>query len=99
MPLDRDIVVGRQRAVTGHGIFESTRIWDEALLENLREQEWFNSEDFGKGLAVAKVRYPQPQQTVPLHARASHVRRAAKSCGQASLTTRREVRFVHRRLA
>jgi hypothetical protein len=71
VPLDRDLLVGRQRAVTRHGIFESMRIWDEALPENLRTQEWFNSEDLGKRLAVAKLRYGQPQQTAPLHARQS----------------------------
>lgn len=79
MPLHRDIFwVGRQWAVTGYGIqavnqrrhgdfdIEAARIWDEVLLENLRAQEWFNSEDFGKGLAVARARYPQRQQAAPL---------------------------------
>ena len=79
MPLHRDIFwVGRQWAVTGYGIqavnqkrhgdfdIEAARIWDEALLENLRAQKWFNSEDFGKGLAVARARYPQPQLAAPL---------------------------------
>jgi hypothetical protein len=78
MPLHRDIFwVGRQWAVTGYGIqavnqkrhgdfdIEASRIWDEASLESLRAQEWFNSEDFGKGLTVAKARYPQRQQAAP----------------------------------
>jgi hypothetical protein len=78
MPLHRDIFwVGRQWAVTGYGIqavnqkrhgdfeIEASRIWDEALLESLRAQEWFNSEDFGKGLIVARARYPQRQQAAP----------------------------------
>ena len=79
MPLHRDIFwVGWQWAVTGYGIqavnrkrhgdfdIEASRIWDEALLENLHAQVWFNSEDFSKGLAVARARYPQPQQSAPL---------------------------------
>ncbi len=79
MPLHRDIFwVGRQWAVTGYGIqavnqkrhgdfdIEASRIWDEVLLENLRAQEWFNAEDFNKGLTAARARYPQQQQTAPL---------------------------------
>lgn len=73
MPLHRDIFwVGRQWAVTGYGMqavnqkrhgdfdIEASRIWDEGVLEILRAQEWFNAEDFSKGLAVARARYPQP---------------------------------------
>ena len=73
MALHRDIFwVGRQWAVTGfgmqavnrrlHGDFdiESSRIWDDGLLESLRAQAWFNPEDFGKGLLVARSRYPAP---------------------------------------
>lgn len=72
MPLHRDIFwVGRQWAVTGYGIqavnqkrhgdfdIEASRIWDQPLLENLHAQAWFNAEDFSKGLAVARARYPQ----------------------------------------
>jgi hypothetical protein len=79
MPLHRDIFwVGRQWAVTGygmqavnqkrHGDFDiaASRIWDEAVLESLRAQEWFNAEDFGKGLAVARARYPQQPNQVEL---------------------------------
>lgn len=79
MPLHRDIFwVGRQWAVTGYGIqavnqkrhgdfdIEASRIWDEVLLENLRAQEWFNAEDFNKGLTAARARYPRLQQTAPL---------------------------------
>jgi hypothetical protein len=77
MPLHRDIFwVGRQWAVTGYGIqavnqkrhgdfdIEASRIWDQPLLENLHAQAWFNAEDFSKGLAVARARYPQ--QDAPL---------------------------------
>jgi hypothetical protein len=79
MPLHRDIFwIGRQWAVTGfgiqavnqkrHGDFDvaASRIWDEALLESLRAQEWFNSDDFGKGLTVARARYPQQQVVLSL---------------------------------
>jgi hypothetical protein len=30
------------------------------LLESLRAEPWFNNEDFSKGLAVARERYPEP---------------------------------------
>jgi hypothetical protein len=30
------------------------------LLESLRAEPWFNSEDFSKGLAVARERCPEP---------------------------------------
>lgn len=79
MPLHRDIFwVGRQWTVTGYGIqavnrnrhgdfdIEASRIWDEALLESLHEQAWFNPEDFSKALVVARARHPQPQQAAPL---------------------------------
>jgi hypothetical protein len=79
MPLHRDIFwVGRQWAVTGYGIqavnqkrhgdfdIEASRIWDQALLENLHAQAWFNAEDFSKGLAVARARFPEQQRAAPL---------------------------------
>ena len=75
MALHRDIYwVGRQWAVTGHGMqacdqkqkgqfdIEIARLWDEGLAEGLRQQKWFNAEDFDKGLAIARARYPaQPR--------------------------------------
>jgi hypothetical protein len=73
MPLHRDIYwVGRQWAVTGYGMqavnqkrhggfdIEASRIWDDAVLESLRAEAWFNPEDFNKGLSVARARYPEP---------------------------------------
>lgn len=80
MPLHRDIFwVGRQWAVTGYGLqavnqkrhgdfdIEASRIWDETLLESLRAQDWFNADDFSKGLAVARQRYPErPRKPEPL---------------------------------
>jgi hypothetical protein len=62
MALHRDIFwIGRQWAVTGHGIqavarrngafdVDVSRIWDAAALEALCEQPWFNAADFEKAL-------------------------------------------------
>jgi len=73
MALHRDIHwIGRQWAVTGYGMqaidqkhggafdIEIARLWEDGLLENLREQKWFNADDFAKGLAIARKRYPEP---------------------------------------
>ena len=73
MALHRDIHwIGRQWAVTGYGMqaidqrhggqfdIEIERLWDEGLLEGLSGQKWFNPEDFAKGLAIARKRYPEP---------------------------------------
>ena len=77
MALHRDIHwIGRQWAVTGYGMqaidrrvagqfdVEINRLWDDGLLESLREQKWFNAEDFSKGLAIARARFPAPPQQV-----------------------------------
>jgi hypothetical protein len=74
MALHRDIYwIGRQWAVTGHGMqlidqrlegafdIEVARLWDDDLIENLRAKAWLKAEDFDKGLAVARTRHPQPQ--------------------------------------
>jgi hypothetical protein len=76
MTLHRDIHwIGRQWAVTGYGMqaidrkvagkfdVEMVRLWDDNLLESLREQKWFNAEDFSKGLAIARARFPHPPPT------------------------------------
>jgi hypothetical protein len=73
MALHRDIYwVGRQWAVTGHGMqavdqkqkskfdIEVSRLWEDDLFEILRDQTWFNAEDFSKGLSIARARYPEP---------------------------------------
>ena len=73
MPLHRDIFwVGKQWSVTGHGLqaidqklkgkfdIEASRVWDDDLSDALRDEKWFNSGDFDKGLAEARKRYPQP---------------------------------------
>jgi hypothetical protein len=73
MALHRDIFwIGRQWAVTGHGMqlidqrlagafdIEIIRLWDDDLIAGLRAKAWLKAEDFDKGLAVARTRYPQP---------------------------------------
>jgi hypothetical protein len=73
MALHRDIHwIGRQWAVTGFGMqvidqkragafdIETARLWDDGLLETLRDQKWFNADDFAKALAIARKRYPEP---------------------------------------
>jgi hypothetical protein len=77
MTLHRDIYwVGRQWAVTGHGIqavdqrlkgafdVASARVWNDGLLDPLRKLDWFNEADFEKALDVARRRFPAPEQTV-----------------------------------
>jgi len=83
MPLHRDIHwIGRQWAVTGHGMqlidqklkgffdIETSRLWEEALIETMRAKEWLNVADFDKGLEVARKRHkvePQPAAPAPVH--------------------------------
>ncbi len=72
MALHRDIFwIGRQWAVTGHGMqlidqrlegafdIEVVRLWDDDLIASLRAKAWLKAEDFDKGLAVARARHPQ----------------------------------------
>jgi hypothetical protein len=71
MPLHRQVFwVGRQWAVTGHGMqavdqkqkskfdIEVARLWDDDLVEGLSSERWFNLADFSAGLAIARARYP-----------------------------------------
>ena len=73
MALHRDIFwIGRHWAVTGFGMqainqkhggqfdIEIERLWDDDLLDGLRDQKWFNPDDFAKGLAIAQARHPRP---------------------------------------
>jgi hypothetical protein len=75
MALHRDIFwIGRQWTVTGSGMQAINQkydgafdipiecLWDDDLTDGLREQKWFNPDDFNKGLAVARARYPRPPQ-------------------------------------
>jgi hypothetical protein len=82
MALHRDIYwVGRQWAVTGHGIqacdqkqkgkfdIEASRLWDDGVLEDVRALTWLNTEDFEKALSVARKYYPPgwtPPSEVPV---------------------------------
>ncbi|MEH2608974.1 hypothetical protein [Bradyrhizobium sp. AZCC 1693] len=74
MALHRDIFwIGRQWAVTGHGMqlidqrlmgafdIEAARLWDDELIGRMRAKEWLNAADFDKGLAVARTRHPREQ--------------------------------------
>ena len=76
MPLHRDIFwIGRQWAVTGFGMqainqkhggqfdIPIERLWDDDLPDAVCEQKWFNADDFNKGLAVARARYPRSLAT------------------------------------
>jgi hypothetical protein len=73
MPLHRDIFwVGKQWSVTGLGMqaidqklkgkfdIEISRLWDDDLLDALRDEKWFNDKDFEKGLLEARKRYLRP---------------------------------------
>ena len=73
MALHRDVYwVGRQWAVTGYGLqavdqkqkgkfdIEASRLWEDGLLESLRDEKWRNLDDFEKALAVARKRFPEP---------------------------------------
>jgi hypothetical protein len=76
MVLHRDIYwVGRQWAVTGHGMqaidqkrqgkfdIEASLLWDDGVLASRRAEPWLNGDDFAKGLALARARYPEPPRT------------------------------------
>jgi hypothetical protein len=78
MALHRDIYwVGRQWAVTGYGLqavdqrlkskfdIEVSRLWEDGLLESMQSEKWLNTDDFAKGLSMARARYPEPPPIVP----------------------------------
>jgi hypothetical protein len=67
MTLHRDIYwLGRQWAVTGHGIqavnkklhmrfdVAASRIWEEDTDQPMRELDWFDAEDFAEALRIAR---------------------------------------------
>jgi hypothetical protein len=81
MGLHRDIHwLGKQWAVTGFGMqaidkklggkfdIEIARLWEEGLADWVREQHWFNREDFEKALAMARRRYQARSGEAPLAA-------------------------------
>jgi hypothetical protein len=79
MALHRDIYwVGKQWAVTGSGMqavdqkrkgkfdIEVSRLWEDGLLESMQSLAWLNIEDFSKGLALARERFPEsPRKSAP----------------------------------
>jgi hypothetical protein len=79
MALHRDIFwVGRQWAVTGAGIqavdqrlrgvldIDTTRLWDDALIQSRRAKAGVNIEDFDKAVTMARGRHPQMPAAEPL---------------------------------
>src|ERR1700733_7290747 len=78
MALHRDIYwVGKQWAVTGHGIqacnqkqksqfdIEGARLWDDGVQEAVRAEKWVNTDDFEKAVTVARKYYPEPPGWTP----------------------------------
>ena len=74
MALHRDILwIGRQWAVTGHGMqlidqrlmgafdIEVAHLWDDDLIARMHAKTWLNAEDFDNGLAVARARHRPPE--------------------------------------
>jgi hypothetical protein len=46
---------------------EVIRLWDDDLIASVRAKAWLKADDFDKGLAVARTRYPQsPAVPVPV---------------------------------
>ena len=78
MALHRDIYwVGKQWAVTGHGIqacnqkqksqfdIEASRLWEDGVQDSVRVEKWVNADDFDKAVAVARKYYPEPPRKTP----------------------------------
>jgi hypothetical protein len=79
MALHRDIYwVGKQWAVTGHGIqacnqkqksqfdIEASRLWEDGVQDAVRAEKWVNTDDFEKAVTVARKYYPEPPRKAPL---------------------------------
>jgi hypothetical protein len=77
MALHRDIFwIGRQWAVTGHGIqavdqrlrgvldVAIARLWDDEFIATRRAKPGLNLEDFDKALSIARTRYPQAGEVI-----------------------------------
>jgi hypothetical protein len=78
MALHRDIYwVGKQWAVTGHGIqacnqkqrsqfdIEGARLWEDGVQDAVRAEKWVNIDDFENAVTVARKYYPEPPRKVP----------------------------------
>jgi hypothetical protein len=78
MALHRDIYwVGKQWAVTGHGIqacnqkqrgqfdIAGPRLWEHGVQDAVRSLDWVNREDFDKAVAAARKHYPEPPRKTP----------------------------------
>ena len=84
MALHRDIFwIGRQWAVTGHGIqavdqrlrgvldVAIARLWDDDFIASRRAKPGLNLDDFDKALSIARARYPQPSKLTSVEAPAA----------------------------
>src|SRR5580700_3772035 len=78
MALHRDIYwVGKQWAVTGHGIqacnqrqkgkfdIEASQLWEDGVQDAVRTQKWVNTDDFEKAVTVARKYFPEPPRKAP----------------------------------
>ena len=78
MALHRDIYwVGKQWAVTGHGIqacnqkqrgqfdIAAARLWEHGVQDAVRSLDWVNKDDFDKAIAAARKHYPEPPLKEP----------------------------------
>ncbi|MGA2055559.1 MAG: hypothetical protein ABSG88_09635 [Bradyrhizobium sp.] len=78
MALHRDIYwVGKQWAVTGHGVqacnqkqkgqfyIEASRLWEDGVQDAVRGLSWVNLEDFDKAITAARKYYPEPPRKAP----------------------------------
>ena len=84
MALHRDIYwVGKQWAVTGHGIqacnqkqrgqfdIAATQLWEDGIQDAVRSLDWVNKDDFDKAVAAARKHYPEAPREEPPPAPAS----------------------------
>jgi hypothetical protein len=78
MALHRDIYwVGKQWAVTGHGIqacnqkqkgqfdIVASQLWDDGVQDAVRSLNWVNQEDFDRAVTAARKYYPEPPRKKP----------------------------------
>jgi hypothetical protein len=78
MTLHRDIYwVGKQWAVTGHGVqacnqkqksqfdIAASCLWDDGVQDAVRAEKWVNVDDFEKAIDAARKYYPEPPRKPP----------------------------------